>query len=638
MLMYCSIFAISFVAFTTPPEPWEGLLKEPLISRNQTVQDVVRFVDRRLPELTLPATSAEHDFQTQKLRNQILEDVIFRGTASEWRDAACRVEWLDGEIQGPGYVARKLRFEALPGMWIPAILYEPEGVNRRVPVVMNLNGHEPLGKAEHHTQLRCVNLARKGMLALNVEWFGMGQLAQPGFSHGRLNQLDVCGASGVAPFYLAMTRGLDLLLEHPFADPNRVAVTGLSGGGWQSIMLGALDTRVTVTNPVAGFSPYRVRIRVLSDLGDSEQTPANLATIADYTHLAAMVAPRPLLLTYNGRDVRFKPEVTVPPLLAAARPAYALYGKTDFLHVHINQIPGSHNYEQDNREAFYQWLAAHLRQPGETWNDEDIDCTAEVRTAAELNVAMPAQNETFNSLAQRLYRSLPEPTIPSSESHEFETWRRDQRTKLASLVKYQPPTFSVKPVRKQSGTGWSGQSWVMRVGDEWQLPVIELSPDRYERTVIILADEGRGSQMSVVKELLHDNCRVLAMDPFYFGECTIPKYDYLMSLMINSVGERSLGIQTQQVAAVALWAAQSGTSPVELRAFGPRTSCIGLLTAALEPAAFSRVYLNDAYSSLNVVLTENMSFESAPELFCPDLIVTHDLPVIRHLVPAGVLQ
>ena len=49
----------------------------------------------------------------------------------------------------------------------------------------------------------------------------------------------------------------------------------------------------TLANPVAGYSSFRVRIRDhFKDLGDSEQTPCDLATLADYTHLTALRAPR----------------------------------------------------------------------------------------------------------------------------------------------------------------------------------------------------------------------------------------------------------------------------------------------------------------------------------------------------------
>ena len=76
----------------------------------------------------------------------------------------------------------------------------------RVPVVLNVNGHDSKGKAAPYKQIRCINLAKRGMLALNLEWLGMGQLQGDGFSHNRMNQLDLCGTSGLAVFYLAMQR------------------------------------------------------------------------------------------------------------------------------------------------------------------------------------------------------------------------------------------------------------------------------------------------------------------------------------------------------------------------------------------------------------------------------------------------
>ena len=116
----------------------------------------------------------------------------------------------------------------------------------KVPVVLNVNGHTSDGKQYVPKQIRCINQAKRGMLALNVEWLGMGQLSGPGFDHYRMNQLDLCGTSGLAPFYLDMKRGLDVLLSLEHADPQRVAVTGLSGGGWQTIFFSSLDTRVTL--------------------------------------------------------------------------------------------------------------------------------------------------------------------------------------------------------------------------------------------------------------------------------------------------------------------------------------------------------------------------------------------------------
>src|SRR5262249_27641961 len=218
---------------------------------------------------------------------------IFRGRAAEWRDAKTKIEWLDTIPGGPGYRIRKVRYEALPGMWIPALLYEPEKLSGKVPAHLAVNGHDGKGKAAPYKQIRCINLAKRGMPVLNLEWLGMGQLRTDGFSHGRMNQLDLCGTSGVAPFYLCIKRGLDILLSPEHVDPERVSVSGLSGGGWQTIFISALDTRVKLCNPVAGYSGFRTRVQHFKDLGDSEQTPNDLATTADYLQLTAMLAPRP---------------------------------------------------------------------------------------------------------------------------------------------------------------------------------------------------------------------------------------------------------------------------------------------------------------------------------------------------------
>src|SRR5262249_61652823 len=98
-----------------------------------------------------------------------------------------------------------------PAVWCPAPLSEPDPLSVKFAVVPNVNGHDRNGKAAPYKQLRCINLAKRGILALNLEWLGMGQLRGDGYGHGRMNLLDLCGTSGLAVFYLNMQRGLDVL-------------------------------------------------------------------------------------------------------------------------------------------------------------------------------------------------------------------------------------------------------------------------------------------------------------------------------------------------------------------------------------------------------------------------------------------
>ena len=134
-----------------------------------------------------------------------------------------------------------------------------------------------LGKAKDEEQIRCINLAKRGMLALHPEWYACGEVEGAAYRHYDIAFLDVIGIRGVSLFYLAMKRALDVLMLNPRTDPERVAMTGLSGGGWQTAVLSALDERIKLTVPVAGHSGVKPRITVMGDLGDLETGALRLA-------------------------------------------------------------------------------------------------------------------------------------------------------------------------------------------------------------------------------------------------------------------------------------------------------------------------------------------------------------------------
>ena len=179
----------------------KALLAREIVGPRQARLDAEEFIRKRVLRMPALKTAAEWDKEAARIRAAVLENVVFRGEAARWRDAKPGVKWLGMVKGGPGYTIRKLRYEALPGLWVPALLYEPDKLAGKVPVVLNVNGHDRTGKAARYKQLRCINQAKRGMVALNVEWLGMGQLSGPGYAHGRMNQLDLCGTSGLAPFY-----------------------------------------------------------------------------------------------------------------------------------------------------------------------------------------------------------------------------------------------------------------------------------------------------------------------------------------------------------------------------------------------------------------------------------------------------
>jgi dienelactone hydrolase len=596
----------------------QPLLAHAVLEKGQPLDDVKRFCDGRIMPMPRDITWSTWQHEAERLRQEVLDDIVFRGVPPDWRDASRRVEWLD-TIPAAGYRIKKLRYEALPGLWIPALLYEPNELKGRVPVVLNVNGHDGKGKAAPYKQIRCINLAKRGMLALNTEWLGMGQLQGDGFAHGRMNQLDLCGTSGLAVFYLAMERALDLLVDHPHADVERVAMAGLSGGGWQTILFSSLDRRVTLSNPVAGYSSYKTRVQYFSDLGDSEQTPTDLAMTADYAHLTAMRAPRPTLLTYNAKDeCCFASAHALPPLLDAARPIFELAGVGSRLRSHVNEDPGTHNFERENREQFYKMVGDHFFADDDAFEAEEIDSQKEVKSAEELNVPLRDNNLDFNLLARQLMDGLPHHGRQGKPTEESV---RD----IVRLASYETTA-------EQVGDSTEGETqatyWRVRVGDDWTVPAVELRRGTPENTACVFADGGRTAAIEQIEDLLAEKYRVLAIDPFYLGESKLDDRGYLFALLVSSVGARPIGVQADQIQEVTRWAARQFDQPVKQHvAVGPRISLAALIAAATgaDDERPQQLFLHDSLGSLREIVEKNWSVNDYPEMFCFGLLAHCDI-------------
>lgn len=619
----------------------ESALAQRIIDPQLPLTEVQEYCESHI--LPMPDVTTVEAWQkyADRVRQRVFDEVIFRGEAKTWRAMPTHVEWLETIDGGPGYRIRKLRYEVVPGMWVAALLYEPDQLSGKVPVIMNVNGHDrPDGKAAAYKQVRCINQAKRGMLALNVEWLGMGQLNTPGFSHYSMNQLDLCGTSGLAPFYLTMSRGLDILLQHEHADPQRVAVAGLSGGGWQTIFISSLDTRVTLCNPVAGYSGFRTRSRYLSDLGDSEQTPCDLATVTDYTQLTAMLAPRPVLLTKNAEDnCCFKAEHALPPLLEAARPVYQLYDRPDHLRYHINHDPGTHNFDRDNRQQLYRLLGDFFFPGAETFDPDEIAVDKELRTKDELHVPLPADNLDFNSLALELSRHLKR-SLPENEAG-LAAWQNQQRPGLRDILHAQD--FSTLAIRQseKSSESLAATCWWLRFDGHWTVPAVELTVPRSQpqQLTILVSESGRVAMAEQARALLDKGHRVIAVDPFFFGESRIEQRDFLWALMVGTTGNRPLGIQASQLRATVAWACREfGCQRVSIAASGPRMSLIALVAAALGDVDLQSLRLHNSLGSLEELIEQNKGMNEVPEAFCFGLLEHFDIPQLTALAGPGRIQ
>src|SRR5438046_1219246 len=384
------------------PDAISQVLGEEILAPSVAVHEVKSYILSRVAPPPTVTSAQQWTEQAKRLRQHLLQDVVFHGWPNEWVNAPPKFEDLGVIETGQGYRLRKLRYEIVPGFQSVAILYEPEKMQEKLPAILNVNGHVgPPGKAVEYKQKRCINFAKHGILALNLEWFFFGELRQEGNQHWYGAHLDLVGANALGIFLLEMRRGLDYLYNYASVDRNRIGVTGLSGGGWQTILLSSLDERVKVAVPVAGYSSMatKVEARKYGDLGDIEQNGTDLLAGLDYTHLTAMMAPRPTLLIYDAEDdCCFRAPLVKPLVYDSVKPFFKLYGREDVFQWYENRDPGTHNYQLNNREQAYRFFS---RQFGLPPIETEVPVGQEIKTYDELAAGLPQDTLAMSGLARK---------------------------------------------------------------------------------------------------------------------------------------------------------------------------------------------------------------------------------------------
>jgi dienelactone hydrolase len=589
------------------------LLPEP-IPEDPDSCELHRFILTKTTRFECPDDVSDWPATASRLRQRCLEEVYLRGHPMDLLSREPSVEWRGTLETGGGYRIRKLLYEGYPGMQIPALLYEPTNLSGPVPAVLNPNGHHSGGKAMDYKQARCINLAKRGMLALSTEFIGMGELCM-NVPHNRISHMDLCGSAGVAVFYLAMKRGLDVLLSHPNCDPQRVAVTGLSGGGWQSILLGALDERVKVIVPVAGHSPIWQRPSSTSDVGDLEQNPPDICSVCDYDTLTALCAPRPLLLMYNrDDDCCFKAERTRVSIYEPVKPFYELLGVGDRIEFHENVDPGTHNYEADNRSQLYRFLNKHFGLDGP---EEDLPFENELFSETQLGSGIPDDNSTLSSLARNAARGLPRSRFDFDGNAES---LRRAREDLGEVIRLRRLNVEDNGVDEADGV----EQHLLRMNDTWTIPVTCIHPETENGSVmVLLADGGRRAAGPHARGQVAQGLEVVAADVFGTGESTYLSHQ---QMVLSAVGGRPLGVLVGQILALLEWAAlRSHGERVGLSALGRVTSFGSLCAAALKPDSLDHLHLEGLPDSLKRLIDLPVEYEQALPLFCFGLLERFDI-------------
>jgi dienelactone hydrolase len=297
--------------------------------------------------------------QRQQLRRQLI--LSWGGFPQEVCPLKPRVV---GELKRDGYRVQKLTLQTRPGVLMTANAYVPDGTGRR-PAVLCVHGHWRLAKQEPVVQSRCIGLAKLGFFVLMVDAFGAGERGigrALGEYHGEMVAATLW-PSGLALAGLQVhdnMRAVDYLQSRPEVDAKRIGVTGASGGGNQTMYVGAIDERLKCVVPVCSVGTYQAYLGAACCM--CEVTPAALS-YTEEAGVLSLVAPRGLMLVNATRDSFVFSVGEAKKSLAAARRVFRLYGKEDQARHAI--FESKHDYNRPMREAMYGWMTRHLKGEGD---------------------------------------------------------------------------------------------------------------------------------------------------------------------------------------------------------------------------------------------------------------------------------
>jgi cephalosporin-C deacetylase-like acetyl esterase len=270
-----------------------------------------------------------------------------------------------GVVERDGYRIERLVFQSRPGIWVTANAYVPTKPSGKLPGVLSVHGHWPWARVDPVPHARAVGLAKLGYFVLAVDAFGAGERAiEParGTYHGA-----ILGAStwpvGTPLLGLQIydnMRAVDYMISRSEVDADKLAITGASGGGNQSMNAGAWDERFKAVVPVCSVGTYDAYIGAACCV--CEVLPGGLS-FAEEGDILALVAPRSLMVINATRDGHQFSVGEAQKSIARARPMFDLLDAGERIkHVVVDS---AHDYNKPMREAMYGWLARWLKGEGD---------------------------------------------------------------------------------------------------------------------------------------------------------------------------------------------------------------------------------------------------------------------------------
>jgi len=297
---------------------------------------------------------------------------------------------IHGKIDQGEYTIEKVYFESAPGFFVTGNLYRPKNVTGKAPAVIFPHGHwtdarfliqpdkyvrEEIATGQERFveggksrfQSMCVQLARMGCVVWQIDALSDSDSIQfsPEVIHKfakqrpEMNRAEGWGLystqaeanlqSVMGLQTLNLVRSVDFLLGLPDVDPARLAVTGSSGGGTQTMLLAAADPRMALSYPV-------VMVSTAMQGGCTCENASLLRVNSGNVEIAALFAPKPQGMNTANDWTKELATKGFPDL----QNLYGLYGKRYFVTLQRGEhFP--HNYNAVTRSGFYALLNKHFK-------------------------------------------------------------------------------------------------------------------------------------------------------------------------------------------------------------------------------------------------------------------------------------
>ncbi len=421
------------------------------------------------PEKTLPGDAVIERYlqkETERLSQRFLDGAK---TRDEWeaRKPRLRREYFDmlglwplpektplhatitGTVEHDDIAIEKVHFQSRPGLYVTGNLYRPKKISGKLPTILYVCGHSGRGRDGNKTAFQDHGMwfASNGYICLIIDTLQLGEIA--GKHHGTYN----LGrwwwqARGYTPAGVECWNGIraiDYLVSRPDVDAERIGVTGISGGGAATFWIAAADERVKVAVPVSGMSDLESYVSHKVINGHCDCMFLINTYQWEWTTIAALIAPRPLLFANSDKDDIF-PMDGNRRVIARLRQLYKMYDKPELVDDHVS--PGGHDYRPDLRIAVFKWINKHLKNDTSEVKDADFKPLPgkELRVFPEdKDIPQDALNGSIDETF------VPKANVKLPREGEFEDWKKGLLKELRQKsFRALPPEISALEVKDDS--------------------------------------------------------------------------------------------------------------------------------------------------------------------------------------------